>query len=155
MAGCCACAPIGAGVKSGVDPVVSARPIDLLERYGRVARALYSLRMVLYAGMAVGLAFFVYGVLAPGSEAGAADGGNGQETRMFLPLVVILWCVCLTMFMHGFRGVFPAVAADDGWFARLKVRLVRGVWHLLAVGVVALGAGTLLLTARAIMMLGR
>lgn len=131
---------------------MSAASPDLLERYGRLARALYPFRIVLYLGMAIGLALFVYGVLAPGPAGGVA--GGGQETRMFLPLVGILWCVCLTMFTLGFSGTFPSIASGDGWFRRLQIRAVRGLWHLLAAGVVAFGAGTLLLTLRAIVMFG-
>ena len=75
----------------------------MLERYGAVARGIYPLRHLLYAGIAVGAAFFLYALFAAP--------GDAQETRMFLPLVVVLWCVCLAMFAHGFRGAFPRQTA--------------------------------------------
>ena len=74
---------------------------------------------------------------------------------MFLPLVVVLWCVCLAMFTHGFRGTFPVRNPDDGWFKRLKIGFVRICWHALALAVIAFGGATVLLTVRAIITFGQ
>ena len=132
------------------------QPVGLLERYGQVARVLYRLRVVFYAGIVVGLGFFMYAVIFPaGVDAGSPGGGqgSGQESRMLLPLVGVLWCVCLSVFIHGFNVEFPTIADGDGWFRRLQTRAVRGLWHLLAIGVIAFGAGTVVLTFRAFVML--
>jgi hypothetical protein len=124
--------------------VTAPPPEDLLDRYSRAARTIYRFRYLLYVGIAAGCGFFVYGIAIPGTES--------SESRMLLPLVGVLWCVCLTFFAHGFDRSFPKVDPDSGWFARLKTSMVRGIWHLVALGVVSFGAATLLLTARAAMM---
>lgn len=118
----------------------------MLERYGRVAQRIYPFRKLLYAGIAVGLAVFMCALLTATEDA--------QETRMFLPLVAVLWCVCLAMFAHGFSGGFPVAQSDDGWFLRLRIATVRAFWHLVAVAVIALGLATLALTVRAVVMFG-
>ena len=118
----------------------------MLERYGVIARLIYPFRIALYAGIAAGVALFVYAILA--------SPGTAQETRMFLPLVLILWCVCLAMFAHGFRGRFPLSSPGDGWLTRLRIGFVRICWHALALIVIAFGGATVWLTARAVLMFG-
>ena len=120
----------------------------MLEKYGRLARGLFPLRFVFYAGIVVGLGFFAYAIFAGNSQT------DGQETRMFLPLVGVLWCVCLAMFTHGFSGDFPTVDPEDGWFRRFLIKLQRGFWHLVALAVIAFGGATALLTVRALMAFG-
>ncbi len=118
----------------------------MLERYGAIARLIYPLRAALYAGVVSGVGFFAYALFASPVEA--------QETWMFLPMVVVLWCVCLAMFAHGFRGEFPRSGPDDGWFRRLRIGFVRMCWHALALAVIAFGGATVWLTARAVIMFG-
>ena len=118
----------------------------MLERYGRIARAIYPFRVVLYLGIVACAGLFIYALVS--------EAPDGQETRMFLPLVGVLWCVCLAMFTHGFSGEFPVVDEQDGFIRRNVIRLIRGFWHLVAIGVVAFGCATLMLTARALAMFG-
>ena len=123
----------------------------LLEGYGRLARHLYPLRKLFYLGAVVGLGFFVYALAVPLKP---EAGGAGTETRMLLPLVGVLWCVAIGVFVQAFNTRFPVVDPEAGWFARQRVRLVRAAWHLLAMGVAVFGVVTLWLTVRALVMYG-
>jgi len=115
----------------------------VLDVYVRIGRALYRVRVALFAGMLAGLGFFVAGIF--GADARYA------ESRTLLPALAFAWCLCMTVFAYAFRSDIPAVDPAAGLWRRIVVRGKRALWHLLALLMTGLGAGALLLTLRALL----
>ena len=115
----------------------------MLETYVRVGRGLYRVRVVLIVGMLAGFAFFVAGLFASSREF--------ADTRTLIPALACLACLCMLVFAHAFRSDIPTVDANAGFFKRMAVHSKRMVWHLLALIMIALGAATILLTIRGLM----
>ena len=114
----------------------------MLELYGRVGRALYAVRLLPLGGAVVGAALFLAAIMNP--DPGA------RETRLLLPVMFTLWCLCTAVLAYGFSGAIPQIAPGMGWWRRMATRMKRALWHVLAVVVTGLGGATVLFTLRAV-----
>lgn len=112
----------------------------MLELYGRIGRALHGIRVFLWLGTVAGVGFFV---------AAMVDATEGlQETRMLLPLLACLWSLFMLVFAYGFSGEIPVVDSAESWWRRLRKRIKRALWHLMALTMTGLGLATVLVSLR-------
>lgn len=67
-----------------------------------------------------------------------------------LPLALLLWGLLALGIAHLLAATPPAVTATDGWWRRVKVRLMQGGYWLFLIVAFALTLFTVGLTMRAI-----
>lgn len=116
----------------------------MLERLQRIAvriRPLLPLSVVL--GLA-GVAVFLWS---------AATGGAGEEDGFLIPgLLATLWGAILFVLITGFRNVPPPAGPQHSFGIRLRIRLARASYHLMAWFIVGASLAALIMSYRLLML---
>ncbi len=101
----------------------------MLDFYHRLARRLYSARQALWLLGALAVAMFAGALLFE---------GVGDQSATLGAIAVLLWSISLLTLAYTFTAPPPAAGPEAGWFARLAIRIRRGLLWLMALAMTLL-----------------
>jgi hypothetical protein len=112
--------------------------LELLQAIAFRLRALTPVAVVLFVA---GIAVFA------GSAIGVVP-----EGYLTPGLLAAIWGVWLFVLTTGLRGALPVVSADQPWSVRLRTRLARAGYVLMAWVILGTGVAAILLSARLLLL---
>jgi hypothetical protein len=112
----------------------------MIDRLSTLSKKVVRLKPLFF--IATGIAFMVFGYVVFIEE------GVDKDVYIIPSIVVVLWSLASALMLSVFPCVPPRPDNVKGWYKRLKIRLIRGGYHLGAWMFCLLSAALVWLTIR-------